>query len=290
MQNPASIDRLNLHMVDLASEGDIDLQIEAMKKYFDFTSSARADIIYCATINVFMQAERLKAYTKKILATYCWDYYLWAHKGQHHNWNWRAYGQFLKACDIVFVPSNAQALRLKELLDIDAVVVHTGIKHWDLKTSDGGYILDPLRYYHQDPNWDWAEKAAKELNIPFNHSEHAYSEDDFKALVANCTFMTSCVREASTGALTLMEGLYLDKSSLVSDSPYMGAKDYLGGYGWYFKHDDYNDLVAKMKWLWDTRPKMVPGQGKEFIEDNFSFELMAKKLYENLHRLVAANR
>jgi glycosyltransferase involved in cell wall biosynthesis len=92
--------------------------------------------------------------------------------------------------------------------------------------------------------------------------------------------MISAVREASTGALTLMEGLHLGKASLVSDSPYQGAKDYLKGFGYYFKHDDFNDLVRQMKKLWKRRPTVKVEVARNYIQKQLTYDKMAKDIHK----------
>lgn len=282
---------MNLFFVDKFSEGDTDAQVEAMRKFFTFTDLKNAEFIYCGSVNKMDKAKGARAHTGLPLATYCWDYYLWAHNGKHHNTanSWPVYAEFLKAADVVFVPSSAQQLRLKELLGIESIVVHTGFPTYDLPTSDQGFILDPLRYYKADPAWDWAERAAADLKIPIVHTEHGYNQEEFRNLVATCTFMTSCVTEASTGGLTLMEGLWLGKPSLVSDSAYMGARDYLGEMGFYFKNNSYEDLKNQMAQIWLNRPNFRQ-VGRKYINHNFTYELMAKKLYESLYSYQQTHR
>lgn len=272
---------MKMYFVEKFSEGDADAQVEAMRKYFTLTELKEADVIYCGSVekmNIAISAHRS---TGKPIVNYCWDYYLWAHKGKHSGFNWVQYAEFMKQCTLVIVPSHAQQLRLKELLGIDSVVVRTGIKVYDDPVTDAGFILDPLRYYPEE-NRDWAEKAAAILNIPIVHSEHGYTHEEFRKLVASCTFMTSCVREASTGALTLIEGLYLGKPSLVSNSPYQGAKDYVGDLGYYFQYDNFDDLVAQMRLLWENKPRIERRKAKKYVRDNFSYDLMAKNLYDTI--------
>lgn len=280
-----------MFFVDKFSEGDADAQVEAMRKYFKLTDLKEADVIFCGSIDKMNKAKTAKLETGRPLAVYCWDYYLWAHNGKHHNTanSWSAYAQFLKFADIIFVPSSGQQRRLKELLGLDSVIVHSGFPTYDLPISDDGFILDPLRYYKDDPCWDWAEKAAKILNIPIVHSEHGYSQEEFRKLVATCSFMTSCVTEASTGGLTLMEGLWLGKPSLVSNSPYMGAKDYLGEMGYYFQYDSFEDLLVKMSEMWSNRINYRE-IAQKYIKKNFTYDLMAKKMYESIYSFIEANR
>lgn len=244
---------IKLHFVENFSEGDTDGQLEAMKKDFILTTPEECDVIYCASVYKMNEALRLKNEFKKPLVTYCWDYYKWVHGTRHGGLDWGKYADFMKECDLVLVPSDGQKLRLKELLNIDAEVCECSIEFYKHKTRDGGYVLDPVRDYKEE-NLGCVEKACKELNIPYIHSEHGYSKEEFRKLVSNCTFMTCAYREASTGGLSLMEGLYNGKVSLVSNSPYMGAKNYIGKWGYYFQYDNYEDLKQKIKNLWERKP------------------------------------
>jgi len=269
---------VNLYFVEKFSEGDTDRQLVAMRKLFTLTDLENCEAIYCASIVKMNNAMAAKLESGKPLVVYCWDYYSWAHNGKHPGYDWLQYAQFLKQADLVLVPSSSQQLRLKELLGIDSTVVHTGIPTYDMPISDERFILDPVRYYPEE-NRTWAEEAAHELGIPVIHSEHQYSEPEFQKLVASCSFLTCAYREASTGGLSLMEGLYLGKASLVSNSPYMGARDYLGAYGTYFQHDDFDDLKRKMKELWDDTPKFDVDLARTYLEF-FSYDEMARKIYE----------
>ncbi len=272
---------IRLHFINNKSEGDSEAQVQAMSKYFTLTDES-PDFIYCASISHMYEAMNAMERTGKPLAVYCWDYYLWSHKKKNHSGDWNVYAEFLKRAKVIFVPSSSQQLRLKELLGLNSYVVHTGITTYDHEVKDGGYILDPVRYYPEE-NRTWAEEVAKELGIPFVHSEHRYSLEEFRKLVSNCTFMTCAFREASTGGLTLMEGLYNGKPSLVSDSPYMGAVDYLKGFGVYFKYDDKEDLKNKMKLMWESR--MFYGDDAREHVMTYSYENMALSIYKKLCEL-----
>lgn len=250
-------ENIKLHFIENFSEGDRDGQLEAMGKAFDLVSPEECDVLYCASVAKVRSALSLKrSFPDKLLVTYCWDYYKWVHDGQNDQFAWREYREFLKMCDLVLVPSDGQKLRLKELLGIDSVVCECSVNFYEHDTKDGNYVLDPVRDYPEE-NLGWVEKACSELNIPYIHTEHGYTEEEFRKLVSECTFMTCAYREASTGGLTLMEGLYNGKMSLVSNSPYMGASNYIGDLGYYFQYDDFQDLKRKIWFLWENR-KTVP--------------------------------
>lgn len=232
-------------------------------------------MIFCASIVKMDTALTIKNNFKHIpLINYCWDFYLWAYEGKH-DLPWQRYAAYLRRGELVMVPSSAQQRRLKEMLNIDSVVVKTSIPIYDHPVKDGRYVLDPVRYYHHDPNCFWVKRACEELNIPLIHSEHQYTIEEFRKLVAECTLLTCGYVEASTGGLSLMEGLWLGKPSLVSDSPYMGAKDYLGEFGTYFDYQDYEDLKKKLREMFDNPHKIDVKLTREYVSKNFSPESMA---------------
>lgn len=276
------MDKIKLYFVEKFSEGNKDRQLEAMRNYFTFTTLDEAEVIFCASVVTMEKALFAHQETRKPFAIYCWDYYLFAHDGRHKGWDWKRYAQLMAQANIIFVPSSAQQLRLKELLGLESVVVKTGILTYDHEVTDAGFILDPLRYYPVEQA-KWAEKAAGELGIPIIHSEHQFSEEEFRKLVASCTFMTCSVPEASTGGLTLSEGLWLGKPSLVSNSPYQGASDYLAEYAFYFQWDNYESLKREMKHLWENRIKI---HAREYMTKELNFDKMAKGLYENIKTLT----
>mgnify|MGYP001047035097 CR=1 FL=1 len=277
---------MNIYFVDKASEGDTDLQVDALRKYANLTDLDQADVIYLATIRSMHKALAARNHSGKPLAVYCWDFYSWAKDNKKHDRNdWNIYEQLLREADIVFVPSKATQLGLYEMFNIDSLVVHTGINTYEGETKDAGYILDPVRYYPEEQA-KWPEQAASELGIPFIHSEHKYSLEEFREVVRNCTFMTCPYKEASTGGLTLMEGLYHGKQSLVSNSPYMGAKDYVGKYGVYFKHDSYEDFKENMLHMWTNRKIIDVNEARNYIANGYTFDNMAYTIYKHLCELT----
>lgn len=275
---------MRVHFVENFSEGDKDGQLEAMKKVMDLVSLEDCDVIFCASIVKASQALTLKHQTGKPLITYCWDYYKWVHDGKNEQFNWRMYRNFLKECDLILVPSDGQKLRLKELLNLDSNVCECSFTSYEHDVMDGGYVLDPVRDYPEE-NLGWVKRACEELGIPYVHTEHGLSQDEFRNVVSNCTFMTCGYREASTGGLTLMEGLYNGKVSLVSNSPYMGAKNYIGGLGYYFQYDDYEDLKIMLARLWGERPNVPAVEARKHLE-KFSHDAFAKRLLEEMQLCV----
>lgn len=255
-----------LHLVGGVCEG---IEKLPLKSY----PPDECDYLFLASFFRFEDAHKMVYEYNKPIVVYCWDYYSW----NHGDGRWARYANLLRDASLIIVPSNAQKLRLKELLGLDSVFIRSGVTLYKRKVSDQNFILDPVRYYPEE-NQVWAATAAAELGIPLIHSEHQFTPGDFKKLVATCTFLTCAYREASTGGLTLVEGMNLGKPSLVSNSPYMGARDYLGDQGFYFQYDSYEDLKKQMKLMWETRPKVK-------LEGDYSYKTFVKKICEAINKL-----
>lgn len=277
---------MKIYFVQKFSEGDGPQQVEAMRRNgFEFVPLIEAKLIYCASIFVMKNAKEALGLKKLPLVVYCWDYYLWSHEKQNMSGDWKEYAEFLASADLIIVPSSTQQRRLKELLGLDSEVVLSGVTTFEHTTRSGNYIVEPVRHYPEE-NDLWAEQAAKELGYYFIHSEHQYAPEDFKDLISNCRFLVSTFREASTGGLTLPEALWLGKPSLVSDSPYMGAVDYLGPYRTTFKYDSFKDLKKKMKEMWENPPQYDIPTVRKFISENLTYDIMAKKLLKLCQRFT----
>lgn len=277
-------------LVDGFSETNPEGFIEALIKQGHEVSNTcddKTDIIYCASIVKADKAIDLKnSFPKAKLVQYCWDYYKWAHDGKHQGFNWGRYAQQLAQSDLIIVPSDGQKLRLKELLNLDSEVVETSIHTYEHAVSDKKFVLDPVRFYPEE-NKTWVIDACRELGIHVIHSEHQFTEEQFRDLVHSCTFMTCGYREASTGGLTLMEGLWNGKPSLVSNSPYMGASNYLGKFGRYFQYDDYEDLKKQVKDMWDNPPKIDVEEARQYMQEKFTHDIMAKRISKLCEHLLS---
>lgn len=270
---------MNIYIPKNANEiNPSNINSELEKLGHQFTELPDADIIFNFSIVTADLAEASKVkFPNKKLINFCWDFYKWAYEGKHPYHNWIKYADQLRKSDLVLVPSSTQKLRLKEMLDIDSVVVKTGVEVYDYEAKDERFVLMPVRYYPEE-NEKWAEKACEELGIPYIHSEHQYNKEEFRKLVNTCTFMVCAYREASTGGLSLIEGLYNGVPSLTSNSPYQGAKDYLGEFGHYFQYNDYEDLKNKIKEMWEKRPIVNKTKARKYIQNELSFKSMAEKI------------
>ena len=275
---------IKVHYIENFSEGDSTAQLEALKKVFKLVPLEEADLIYCASVAKVKEAIEAVKTSGKPLAVYCWDYYKWAHEGRNQGFNWALYQNLLDMASLILVPSDGQQKRLKELLNLKSVVCECGVTFYDQEISSGDYVLDPVRNYPEE-NLNWVKKACEELRIPYVHSEHKYTEQEFRMLVSNCAFMTCAYREASTGGLSLMEGLYNGKVALVSNSPYMGASNYIGEYGFYFQYDDFDDLKRMIKDLWEDRKSYDPKLTRKYCA-YFTHDAFANRLKTEFKKII----
>ena len=216
------------------------------------------------------------------LVNYCWDYYPWiANPGPDHRANYPAYANFLAISAEVWTPNTGTSKRLEEISQVKSVVLPFSIPVYNVFSSDQRFVLDPVRDY-PDANLGWVEKACAELNIPYVHSNHQYDVEAFRKLVGECSIITCAYTEASTGGLTLIEGLWNGKPSLVSDSPFMGGTEYLKHWGHYFDYKSYEDMKTKLKDLWDNPPSINITDARKYIKANFSDEALYERMMTRL--------
>lgn len=242
------------------------------------------DLIFNMSAFEYKKIEKIsEKYPNIPVVNYVWDFYKWAYEGKH-KFDWKGYGEFLKKSKLIIVPSSAQQLRLKELLGIDSVVVKTGHSMFEVESKDKRYVLDHMRWYPEE-NEKWIETACKTQYITVEHSEHKYPRDEFELLVGHCTFLACGYREASTGGLTILEGLWNGKPVLLSNSPYQGGKDYAGEFATYFQYDDYNDCKKKVKEMFENPPKIDIEKVREYIRNNFTYEIMANNLEKEFKKI-----
>jgi len=273
---------MKIYFVQKQSEGDTEAQLQAMREAgFEFVDLEQAEIIYCASITAMKQTLIAKDLKDIPVVVYCWDYYAWAHEKQNMSGDWRLYAKLLQIADLILVPSQGQKRRLKELLGLKSTVVLSGATTFEQPISDERYILNPLREYPEENN-GWVEKAAKELEIPVVTTNHGLTYDEYQYTVAKCSFIASVYREASTGGLSLIEGLWLGKPSLISNSPYQGANDYVGKYARTFQYDSFDELKVVMKKMWDKTPVVDLLKARNYINKKLTYKVMAKNIYDLL--------
>ena len=177
-----------------------------------------------------------------------------------HGYNWAAYRDIIKTATEVWCISNEVKQRLtEEGVDPNlCTVMKIWARFFDYpgKIEDKRYILNPMRAYVADKNFGWLDRACDELNIPVVNTRNGLSLDEFRKVIAECSFMCTEYHETSTGGLTLLEGYRLGKPSVVSDSPYEGVKDYLGDKAIYFDDNSYEDFKRVIKETWENPPHL----------------------------------
>ena len=228
------------------------------------------------------------------LIMYQWDCYEWVWTSPRvGEYDYIKYGELLKRSVEYWCPSESTLLRTKEWGEKHwghpmnhGVVIKTYIPYYDVPTSDGGYVLNALRRI-PDRNLGLFEQACTELGIPYKSPDHGLPMEQFKNLVANCSFICVPYYENSTGGLSLLEAYYLGKPALISNSPYQSAQEYLPPERrTTFQWDDYNDLKTKLKSMWENRP-FVAADHKQWVIDNYSKTVMGKQIHERLQSLYS---
>jgi len=228
------------------------------------------------------------------IVSYVLDFYktVWTAPNPH-NYNWALYKHYLNKAVEIWCPSQEVVLRMQE------EAIGAGkckvIKLWPRKFEytgevfDGRYILQPMRPYKHDKNYGWLKRACYELGIPMVETNHKLSEEQFQKVIAESSFLCTEYHEASTGGMTLMEAYRLGKPVVVSDSKYMGARDYFGERAIYFDDSSYDKFKNTIKEVWENTPKLDRKDCSNFIDtNNPSLEHMVEKMVERLKALSKA--
>jgi|7_EtaG_2_1085326.scaffolds.fasta_scaffold15951_4 glycosyltransferase involved in cell wall biosynthesis len=198
-----------------------------------------------------------------------------------HGYDWGLYKHYLNKAKELWCISNEVVLRMEEEgINTDKcrlMKIWARFFNYNGEVKDNRYILNPIRPLKWDKNFGWLSKACQELDIPLREPQHKLSEEEFQRTIAECSFMCCELHEASTGGLTLMEGLNMGKPSVVSNSKYMGALDYLGDFGIYFDDNSYDNFKQTIKETWENTPILDLSKCKQHcaahpsIGDNVDF-------------------
>jgi len=206
-----------------------------------------------------------------------------------HGYNWQLYKDYLKKCKELWCISNEVIIRMgEEGIDIKKCKL---MKMWarffdyNNEIKDDRYILKTIRPYVADKNYGWLERACQELDIPLKTPNHGASEEQYRKLIAECSFMCTDYHETSTGGLGLLEGYKLGKASVISDSVYEGARDYLGDRAIYFSDDSYEDFKRVIKETWDNTPQLDISECENFCKQHPTIEDNVKFMIERLNYL-----
>lgn len=202
---------------------------------------------------------------------------------------WDPYVEELKTCRDIWVPSQCTVNRTFEFIGRPSRIIKTSVRPWDnpVEITDGGFAVDVMRKY-PDPNRDAAHDACKDTDVNLIETCNEMPWIQFQKVIVRCRFMISAQYEASTGGLTLLEGLWHGKSSLLSDSPRHGAVDYFGIHSpWarYFTWDNPIILRQKVREMYDNPPVVNIDEARQFITDMYSERAMAKRMADRFWEL-----
>ena len=255
------------------------------------------DLCFCGAIR---HANTVRRYIPKgmPLVHYNWDLYPYMIENCK-TLDWKGYIRQLRDCKLttmIVTPSQCTSNRTMEYTDRSSTVVLSPVKVWDVpeynQIGDGvarihhpkSYVVDVMRGYHWDPCVDWTVKACRKLRIPLIRTLTSTPWDVFRYTIANARLLLSCFYEASTGGLTLLEGYAHGVRSLVSDSPRMGAVDYLGSRANYFRHQSLDHLIYMLQLMWNDKYEPDSQDNRRWVETQYSelrFTNDMKKVFQS---------
>lgn len=225
----------------------------------------------------------LKRYPGASLYSMCWDVYEWVWKNPRPNeYNYKAYGQLLEMSREIWVPSECTGKRVSQWYGLDYwKVVKSSAPYFDHdNVRDGGYAYCALREI-PDKQWDWFERGCKELKIPYKMTQHNVSMKEYRDTLAGCRFIVSHCYELSTGGLSLVEGYYLGKPCLLSDSKWHGGRDYMGDKASYFG-EKYEYFLMALDTMYRKAHQKMKKDHKEWVIDNYSDKIMCDNILRRL--------
>jgi glycosyltransferase involved in cell wall biosynthesis len=222
------------------------------------------------------------AYPNIKTVMYVWDCYPWTEY-------FKGYTE-LNSYTEIWTPSNEVILRLKEAYGVDESKCRVIKAYTTFFDSEPNKIRNDKFVYHfarpyNDPNFGITNKACQHLNIPLVRGNHSFTEEKYRDTILSCSFLVTEYMEASTGGLTLLEGYYHGKNVLVSDSIYMGAKDYFGDRAYYFKDGDINDFARMIHYLWNLEYTPDLEERREWCKQ-YTIDAMVDRILNRLGELV----
>lgn len=217
------------------------------------------------------------------LFVYNWDCYVWCIlRPRPGDYDYRSYGKLIKVAKEVWVPTRCTKVMTELWWGVANVrVIHPSIAPFEAEVSDEGYVLCSLR---ETPDHDWPllEIACSLEGIPLEMPNHQESREQYEQTVANCRFLVSHIREASTGGLTLLEAYRLGKPVLITNSPWNGAVELFGWRGRWFQYGDIHSLRLALRESW-KQPTHVCEDHRRWVDGNYSDRLMLEKIKERIN-------
>ena len=204
-----------------------------------------------------------------------------------HGYDFELYKKYMSISKELWCLSEEVVLRMKEegiKTKCKVIRIWARLFEYQNEIIDKRYILQPMRAYKCDKNFQWLKKACIELQIPLAEPNHQFSESKLQQAIAECSFIVCEYHEASTGGLTLLEGYRLGKPVVISNSKYMGARDYFGDKAIYFDDSSYEEFKKTIKQTWDNTPKLDVTECRNHT-DKFTKENMVSKMIEQMKEL-----
>ncbi len=252
---------------------------------------SKPDVIISMGVTVMEETfAAIRRFPKSLLMTFNWDVYKWVWDNPRKNeYDYVRYGDLLRKATEVWVPSDCTGRRTEQWYELSNWhTILSSVPYWDYDdVQDNGYVYCALREI-PDPQWRWLEQACKELNLPLVMTQHEKSYEEYQQVLAHCSFLVSHCYELSTGGLSLLEGYYLGKPCLLSNSQWHGGFDYMGERASYFQWDSFESLKTCLQQMWqhrkDTREPLADGQ--DWVKTNFDDRVMVTKMLERINLYV----
>jgi hypothetical protein len=274
--------------------GEGDVLAEELRKFgIDCQLNLTEDcsFIFCGTIwRMNLVKEERQRYPNIPTIHYNWDLYPFQviESSGYTRANpdlWTPYIDELAVCRDIWVPSRCTVDRTAEFVGrSDSVVIKTSVRPWEYPTQiTGDYAVDVMRKY-PDPNRDMAAEGCRAVGIPLIETRNSVPWEAFKTNIAESRFLISAQFEASTGGLTLLEGYWHGKPSLISNSPRHGGIDYFGDRAKYFQWDNPVLFRQSLLSMIEDTPKVDIDEARSWITKEYSeyamAERMAKRFWE----------
>jgi hypothetical protein len=247
----------------------------------------RPDVIISMGVSVMAETfEAADRWPHVPLFCYNWDCYeyVWTNP-RPGEYDFRRYGELLKRAAEVWVPSHCTGRRTTQWWGLtNWWVILSACPWWDPEeVADDGYALCTLRVI-PDPWVRVFEECCAEAGVPYLRTDHNLSLADYRRVVSRCRFLVNHYHEASTGGLTLLEGYYMGKPVLNSDSEWNGAADYFAGREGVrtFRAGDREDFKRQLLGMRDDPPR-VPADARDWVTEHFSDRRMVDDMMRRVY-------
>ena len=262
----------------------------------DHTDISDCDLIFCGTFPTYHEVRKRRPRFPTIPAIfYCWDLYPFQFRGTTSEgkptlqscW-WLEYVEEMRKACLVLVPSQCTVNRVHEIggKNINCKVVPSIVYPWDGEAFDGDYVMGVMREYQDEPNLYLIKESCLKLGIPFSDHKHRLSWEDYQKSILGARVLISPYFEASTGGLSLLEGLWNGKHSLVARSPRNGVCDYLQDKATYFDYDNRQEFEEKLVELYNHPITHDVAECGQWIKSRYSTEVVVEQLVAHFRSVL----